>query len=184
MMLRAAFRVCFALAVSLAGVSLVIAADGKKADPLDWPMWRGPEGTGISREKNLPDSWTLGDELWRSEKLATRCTPIVLNGKLYVICRHEPETTKEGEKVVCADINTGKILWENVHNIFLTDSPAERVGWASIVGDPATGRVFAQGLCGVMKCIDGDSGKTIWERSLMEEYGILSTYGEIGRAHV
>ncbi len=177
MMLRVAFRLCFALVVPLIGISLCIAADGKKADPHDWPNWRGPEGTGVSREKNLPDSWTLGGELWKSAELGSRSTPIVLNGKLYTVCRYEPETTKEGEKVVCADINTGKILWENVHNIFLTDSPAERVGWSSVVGDPATGHIFLQGLCGVCKCIDGETGKTIWERSLMEEYGILSTYG-------
>ena len=179
MMLRAAFRLCVALSLSIISIAVSVAADGKKADPLDWPMWRGPEGTGISREKNLPASWSTDGEnlVWKSEELATRCTPIVLNGKLYTVCRHEPETTKEGEKVVCADINTGKILWENIHNVFLTDAPAERIGWSSVVGDPSTGRIFLQGLCGVCKCIDGETGKTIWERSLMEEYGILSTYG-------
>lgn len=179
MMLRVAFRVCVALFVSMISLAAVNAADAKKVNPLDWPMWRGPEGTGISREKNLPATWSPEGEnlVWSSEKLASRSTPIVLNGKLYVVCRHEPETVKEGEKVVCADINTGKILWENIHNIFLTDAPAERVGWSSVVGDPATGHIFLQGLCGVCKCIDGETGKTIWERSLMEEYGILSTYG-------
>jgi outer membrane protein assembly factor BamB len=179
MMLRAAFRLCVALSLSITSVVVSVAADGKKSDPLDWPMWRGPEGTGISREKNLPATWSPDGEnlVWQSEALGTRSTPIVLNGKLYVVCRHEPETVKEGEKVVCADINTGKILWENIHNIFLTDAPAERVGWSSVVGDPATGNIFLQGLCGVCKCIDGETGKTIWERSLMEEYGILSTYG-------
>lgn len=179
MMLRAAFRLCFALFLSIASVALSAAADGKKSDPLDWPMWRGPEGTGISREKNLPATWSTEGEnlIWKSEALATRATPIVVNGKLYTVCRHEPETTKEGEKVVCADINTGKILWENIHNVFLTDAPAERIGWSSVVGDPATGNIFLQGLAGVCKCIDGETGKTIWEHSLMEEYGILSTYG-------
>ncbi len=179
MMLRAAFRICVALSLSLLSLAISVAADGKKADPLDWPMWRGPEGTGISREKNLPGTWSPEGEnlVWKSEALGTRSTPIVLNGKLYVVCRHEPETVKEGEKVVCADINTGKILWENIHNIFLTDAPAERIGWSSVVGDPATGNIFLQGLAGVCKCIDGETGKTIWERSLMEEYGILSTYG-------
>ena len=179
MKMRVAFQICFALFLLTASATLSLAADGKKTDPLDWPMWRGPEGTGISREKNLPASWSPEGEnlIWKSEALATRATPIVLNGKLYTVCRHEPESTKEGEKVVCADINTGKILWENIHNIFLTDAPAERVGWSSVVGDPTTGHIFLQGLAGVCKCIDGDTGKTIWERSLMEEYGILSTYG-------
>ena len=109
-MLRVAFRVCFALFVPLVGVCLSVAAEGKKADPHDWPTWRGPEGNGVSREKNLPDSWTLGGELWKSEALGSRSTPIVLNGKLYTVCRSEPETTKEGEKVVCVDAATGKIL--------------------------------------------------------------------------
>lgn len=144
-------------------------------------MWRGPESNGISREKNLPATWSPDDDgenlIWKSDALGTRSTPIVLNGKLYTVCRNEPETTKEGEKVVCVDAATGKILWENIHNLFLTDAPAERVGWSSVVGDPATGHIYLQGLCGVCKCINGETGKTIWEHSLSEEYGILSTYG-------
>src|SRR2546426_6959636 len=108
MMMRTAFRVWVAsLSVACLMTATVIAANGKKADPLDWPMWRGPEGTGISREKNLPDTWDPmpgGQNLiWMSEKLGTRSTPIVMNGKLYTVCRSEPETTKEGEKVVCVD---------------------------------------------------------------------------------
>ncbi len=180
-MCRSACRLLCWIAICGCVASIAFAADAKKPDPLDWPMWRGPEGTGISREKNLPSTWSPepgGENLvWKSEALGTRSTPIVLNGKLYAVCRSEPDSTKEGEKVVCADINTGKILWENIHNLFLTDAPAERVGWSSVVGDPATGRIYLQGLCGVCKCIDGESGKTIWEHSLMEEYGILSTYG-------
>lgn len=185
--MRVAFRVwltllsvCTVSAAAWLGSS-AIAAEGKKADPLDWPMWRGPESNGISREKNLPATWSPDDDgenlIWKSDALGTRSTPIVLNGKLYTVCRHEPETTKEGEKVVCADAATGKILWENIHNLFLTDAPAERVGWSSVVGDPATGHIYLQGLCGVCKCINGETGKTIWEHSLSEEYGILSTYG-------
>lgn len=181
MMLRVAIRVYFTLAVLMSGIALAVAADAKKVDPLDWPNWRGPEGTGVSREKNLPSSWSPEDGgenlVWKSDKLGTRSAPIVMNGKLYTVCRHEPETVKEGEKVVCADAATGKILWENIHNVYLTDAPAERVGWSSVVGDPTTGHVFVHGLCGTCKCIDGDTGKTLWERSLMEEYGILSTYG-------
>ena len=180
--MRAAFRVWFALlSLSVLWAGSIIAADGKKADPLDWPLWRGPESNGISREKSLPATWSPDDDgenlVWKSDALGTRSTPIVLKGKLYTVCRHEPETTKEGEKVVCTDAATGKILWENIHNLFLTDAPAERVGWSSVVGDPATGHIYLQGLCGVCKCIDGETGKTIWERSLSEEYGILSTYG-------
>lgn len=166
---------CAMLSVSIAG-----AADEVKIDPLDWPHWRGPELNGISREKGLVSSWDPGTQenlLWKEAALATRSTPIVMRGKLYMICRDKPETTQEGEKVVCADAATGKVLWENISNVFLSDAPAERVGWASVTGDPTTGYVYAQGLCGLLQCIDGETGKTLWQHSLSEEYGSLSTYG-------
>ncbi|WP_373649508.1 PQQ-binding-like beta-propeller repeat protein [Schlesneria sp. DSM 10557] len=151
----------------------------KAADPLDWPYWRGPEMNGISREKDLPDSWSPEGEnlLWSKAELGTRSTPIVMNGKLYTLVRHNPGTTKEAEKVVCADAATGEIKWENVFNVFLTDVPDTRVGWSSVVGDPVTGNVIALGVCGYFVCIDGETGKTLWSRSLSEEYGMLSTYG-------
>ena len=148
-------------------------------DPLDWPYWRGPEMNGISRERGLVESWSPDGEnlLWKSEEVAGRSTPIVMRGKLYTLCRSFPESTKEGEKVVCLDAATGEKLWENVFNVFLSDVPDTRVGWSSVCGDPATGHVFALGVCGLFQCIDGETGKTVWSHSLSEEYGILTTYG-------
>jgi outer membrane protein assembly factor BamB len=150
------------------------------ADPLDWPNWRGPERNGISRETGLIDKWDpdSGENLlWKNEKLGTISTPIVMNGKLYVLCRSEPGTHREGEKVVCADAATGEILWENVFNVFLSDVPDTRVAWSNVTGDPETGNVYALGVCDYFQCIDGKTGKTLWSRSLSEEFGMLNTYG-------
>lgn len=154
------------------------------ADPLDWPMWRGPEQNGISRETGLTTDWDLDGKniLWQNHDLATRSTPIVMRGKLYVLTRSEPETPREGERVVCVDAATGKMIWENKWNIYLSDVPKERVAWSCLVGDPSTGRIFSQGVNGVFQCLDGETGKTIWSRSLNEEFGLLSTYG--GRTNV
>ncbi len=163
--------------------SFLIAAGGLASaadiDPLDWPYWRGPEMNGISREKNLPDKWDPEGEnlVWKNETLGTRSTPIVLRNKLYTLCRHNIHSPTEAEKVVCADANTGEILWENVFNVFLSDVPAERVGWSSVVGDPETGDVYALGVCGYFQCINGETGETKWSRSLSEEFGLLTTYG-------
>lgn len=149
------------------------------AEPMDWPMWRGPEQNGISREKNLPDSWNPKGEylLWSKPELAARSTPIVMDGKLFVIKNDNPGTAEEGEKVVCADAETGEILWENKFNVFLSDVPNTRVGWSSVVGDPRTGYVYALSVCDVLYCIDGQTGRTLWQHSLSEEYGMLNTYG-------
>lgn len=157
---------------------------GWAADALDWPSWRGPEQNGISRETGLPEEWDFegSNLLWKSTDLATRSSPIVMNGKLYTLARSYPETTKEGEKVICADAATGQVVWENKFNVYLSDVPAERVAWGAVVGDPATGKIYAMGVCGLMQCIDGETGKTLWSHSLSEEFGLLSTYG--GRTNV
>ncbi len=156
-----------------------IQADTSDAAEMDWPHWRGPEMNGVSRETGLIEKWSPKGKnlLWKRENLGSRSTPIVMNGKLYTICRDQPETKFEGEKVVCVDAATGETIWENRWNVFLSDVPDTRVGWSSVCGDPTTGNVFALGVCGYFQCIDGKTGKTIWSRSLSEEYGLLSTYG-------
>lgn len=172
-------RLLSRLACSALASAALLLSPAFGGDPLDWPNWRGPEYSGTSREKNLPETWSTEGEnlLWRKEEYATRATPIVMNGKIYTVCRAFPETTMEGEKVVCADAATGALIWESVHNIFLSDAPAERVGWSSVCGDPATGKIYMLGLGSHFQCLDGETGKVLWEHSMSEEYGMLSTYG-------
>jgi outer membrane protein assembly factor BamB len=156
-------------------------------DPLDWPNWRGPQQNRVSMEKGLVEKWDPeggadSNLLWKKKELGGRSTPIVLRGKLYAITHDKPESADEGEKVVCVDAATGKTLWEHRFNVYLSDAPAERIGWSSVVGDPETGRVYAQGISGYFCCLEGDSGKLVWDHSLHEEYGTVSTYG--GRTNV
>lgn len=145
----------------------------------DWPHWRGPHHDGQSFETNLPDKWSPKGEnlLWRKEEFASRSSPVVMNDRVYLVCRAFPETEKEGEKTVCLDAKTGELIWESIHNIYLSDAPAERVGWSSVVADPESDTVFVLGLGCVFQCLDGKTGKVLWEHSMSEEYGMLSTYG-------
>jgi outer membrane protein assembly factor BamB len=158
-------------------------APAAEHDPLDWPSWRGPEQNGVSREMGIVDRWdphaegAAGNVLWRNEELGGISTPIVMRGKLYTVVRGEPGTAREGEKVVCVDATTGKKIWENKNNVYLSDVPAERIGWACCAGDPQTGKVYAVGACGYFKCVDGGTGETLWDHSLNEEFGLLTTYG-------
>ncbi len=158
--------------------SFVVAA----TDPMDWPTWRGPHQNGISDEVGLIDEFDpKGGEgsnvLWKNEAADGISTPVVMNGRLFTIVRDQPGTPQDAEKVICLDANTGEMLWENVYNVFLSDVPAERVGWSHVTGDPETNRVYALGACCLLQCIDAESGKTLWEHSLSEEFGMLSTYG-------
>jgi outer membrane protein assembly factor BamB len=51
------------------------------------------------------------------------------------------------------------------------------VAWSNVCGDPETGRVYALGVCGYFCCLDGETGKVVWDRSMHEENGFITTYG-------
>ncbi len=136
----------------------------------------------MSATTNLPDSWDpKGGEgsnlLWKREEFGGRSTPVVFNGKLYTTLRAEPGTQREGERVVCLDAKTGELIWENRFNVWLSDVPDTRIGWASVTVDPETGNVYCLGVCDYFVCINGETGKTIWGIPLHEQFGMLSTYG-------
>ncbi len=152
------------------------------APAADWPYWRGPNMDGTAEVVGLPDDWDPdGGEgsnlLWKREDLGGPCTPIAMNGRLYTIQRHLASTPREGERVVCLDAKTGETLWENSYNVWMSDVPAERIGWTSPVGDPETGNIYVLGACDLFQCIDGKTGETIWKVPLHEQFGMLSTYG-------
>ncbi|HIK93883.1 MAG TPA: serine/threonine protein kinase [Planctomycetes bacterium] len=165
--------------------SLTVVATINAVVGADWPSWRGPEHNGISRETGLVESWDLKsgkNVLWESP-IGGRAAPIVLNGRIYLQCRtsHDVSTgSKElidaQEQVVCRDAATGDVLWEKQFNVFQTDIPAPRVGWAAMTGDSETGYVYMHSVSGIFRCYDKD-GNVVWEKSLFEEYGKISGYG-------
>ena len=161
-------------------------AAGKDASPAatDWPYWRGQQFDGTAGEVvgGLPDDWDPrgGDGshlVWSREDIGGICTPVVMNGRLYTTQRAEPGTPREGERVVCLDAATGETIWEHRYNVWLSDVPAERIGWASPVADPSTDRVYVLGSCDIFKCLDGQTGDVVWEIPLHEQFVMLSTYG-------
>jgi len=168
-----------------AGALLIGCVASSVASAADWPDWRGPQENRTGGDPALvtsfdPEKGT--NILWKNDEAGGISTPVIMGGKLYTIVRHKPGTKEEAEKVLCLDATTGRKLWENVFNVYLSDVPAERVGWSAVIADPATGTVFAHGVCGVFTAIDAATGTTKWQRSLHEEFGFLSTYG--GRTNI
>lgn len=154
-------NLCFAL-------SLVSASD--------WAEWRGPSRDGISTEKNLPAKWSpAGENLaWRAP-YGGRSTPIVMGDRVYLQNSAGKGETLQ-ERVMAFNADTGQLLWEHRFNIYLSDVPPHRVGWASPVGDPSTGNIYAFGVGGNLMGLNRD-GKVLWERSLGEDFGLLTTHG-------
>ncbi len=142
----------------------------------DWAEWRGPARDGTSLEKNLPVKWSpAGDNLAWKAPYGGRSAPIVMGDRVYMVNTAGKGETLQ-ERVICLNADTGKLLWEHRFNIYLSDVPPHRVGWASPVGDPSTGNVYVFGVGGNLIGLDRD-GKVLWERSLGEDFGLLTTHG-------
>src|SRR6476620_1185002 len=142
----------------------------------DWAEWRGPARDGISTEKNLPEKWSpTGENLAWKAPYGGRSGPIVMGDRVY-LQNTAGQGETEQERIMCFNADTGKLLWEHRFNVYLSDVPPHRVGWASPVGDPTTGNVYAFGVGGNLIGFNRD-GKVLWERSLGEDFGLLTTHG-------
>ncbi len=164
-------NLCLQLPAAFLGLLLAVSS----AHPADWPAWRGPAQNGVSAETGLVASWS---PVWHAD-FTGRSTPIVLDGRVFAIGRRGEGIAHEGV-VAAFDAQDGTLLWEHAYNIFHTTIPFNRVGWASLAGDPETGYIYAHTVSGLFLCFDRD-GTVIWSRSLTEEFGRISGYG--GRVH-
>ena len=142
----------------------------------DWPEWRGPSRDGTTTEHGLPSAWSpAGDNLAWKAPYGSRSGPVVLGDRVYL---HTGVGTGDSvqERLVSLDANTGKLLWERRFNVYHSDVPAHRIGWASPAVDPSTGVVYVFGAHGLLTAVSA-AGKEMWQRSLSEEFGLVSTHG-------
>ena len=142
----------------------------------DWPEIRGPHRDGSSLETGLPETWELngGNFLWRAP-YGGRSTPIVMGDRLYVQNPAEQGSTLQ-ERVMALDVDTGEIVWEYRFNIFQSDVPPHRVGWASPAADPETGNIYAMSGNAMVVALSPD-GQLLWKRSFAEEWAAFTTHG-------
>lgn len=141
-----------------------------------WPEFRGATHDGISREKNLPDKWSLeGENLAWKAPYGGRSTPVIFGDHLYLENTSGRGATEQ-ERVLCLNADTGKFIWEYKWNMYQSDVPAHRLGWASPAVDTATGNVYVFGGNNLVTALTKD-GKKVWDRSLTEEFSPFTTHG-------
>jgi outer membrane protein assembly factor BamB len=164
------------LAILLMAGLLTSAQGPRRVAVGDWPEARGPNRDGISRETGLPDSWALNGQnfLWRVP-YGGRSAPIVMGNRVYVQNPSGHGPTLQ-ERVMALDADTGRVVWEYKFNIFQSDVPTHRIGWASPAADPDTGNIYALSGGALVIALSKD-GKLLWERSIGEEYAAFTTHG-------
>jgi outer membrane protein assembly factor BamB len=139
-----------------------------KAKAGEWPQWRGAARTGLSDEKGLLKSWPATGPrlLWKATGLGGGySTPSVGGGRIYGMGYRGAD-----EVVWALDEKTGRGVW-----ITPPIAPANgQVGYPE--GSRCTptldgNRLYALGVSGDLVCLDAATGKEIWHKHLVREFG-------------
>ena len=89
----------------------VLSLNAHLAHAGDWPQWRGPLGTGVSNEQDVPLAWSATKNVkWKVPLPAEgNGSPIVVGGKVFITC----PTDNKGQQrlLLCLDRGDGKELW-------------------------------------------------------------------------
>lgn len=143
------------------------AALASAAVAADWPQWRGPDRTGISKDTGLLKTWPEGGPplRWKVTDLGSGySSPSVAKGVVYV------QTTRGGdEHAVALGEKDGKQIWS---------TPIGKVGRNKGPQYPGTRstptvdgeRVYCLASDGELVCL-GTDGKVVWQKNLSRDFG-------------
>ncbi|MCH2210423.1 MAG: PQQ-binding-like beta-propeller repeat protein [Fuerstiella sp.] len=146
------------------------------AHAADWQQFRGPDGSGISHEKNIPVTWGPEENIaWQSPLPGPgNSSPIVSNGRVFVTC-----ATDQGKNrgLHCFDRRDGTELWNRtVRYAKITPTHAQNPYGASTPVADGRHVVVWHGTLGLY-CYDFN-GHELWHTDLGEfshVYGYASS---------
>jgi outer membrane protein assembly factor BamB len=169
-------RLCVLALLAATAAALAAANGGRHVALGDWPDARGPHRSGVSDEKGLIDTWELNGRnfLWRAP-YGGRSAPIVMGNRV-IVQNPSGHGADLQERIMALDADTGKMIWEQKFNIYQSDVPPHRVGWASPVADPETGNIYGLTVGAEVVALNQD-GKLLWTRSVGEEFAAFTTHG-------
>jgi outer membrane protein assembly factor BamB len=151
------------VAVSILGASLSAG---------DWPQWRGPDRTDVSKETGLLKQWPAGGpkQVWLFKEAGKGYAGFaVAAGKLYTM-----RATDTQEELIALDAATGKLLWATPIGSVLGnrwgDGPRAT---PTVDGD----RVYALGGQGTLVGVQARDGKVGWKVTMQELGGKTPNWG-------
>ena len=130
----------------------------------DWPRWRGPDGNGISSERDWEPKNVQGnpDILWTASVGSGYSSVAVAGGYVYTMGNERNVDT-----VICLDAATGKTVWTHTYSCPTGSYPGPRstplVEGGIVYTVSREGHVFA---------LRGDSGRVVWSRHLRNDFGV------------
>ncbi|MBM3838763.1 MAG: polyvinylalcohol dehydrogenase [Verrucomicrobia bacterium] len=155
-----------------ASLSLISSLGLVSAAAHDWPQWRGPDRTDVSKETGLLKQWPEGGpkRVWLYENAGAGYSgPSISESKLFTM-----GTRDESEILLALDAQSGKELWAaKVGPVFAERRGDGPRGTPTVDGT----RVYAMGGRGDLICADVGDGRVLWRESTRNLGGGIPNWG-------
>src|SRR4051812_36358680 len=153
---------------TLSLVLVCLATQTVKAD--DWPQWRGPDRTGVSKETGLLKSWLeKGPKLlWETKGAGGGFASVAISkGKIFTLGDAPSTADDKNEYVTCFSDSDGKQLWKTK----VGPSSAEG-GYAGSRSTPTVDGdlLYVITPLGVLCCLETATGKEKWTKNLKKDF--------------
>lgn len=135
----------------------------------DWPQWRGPERSGVSKESGLLKQWPSGGPklVWQVDDLGDGySTPVVVGTRIYFLSN----TGMDNEFVQARSTVDGKVLWTTrVGNV---GNPNQNPPYPKARSTPTIdgNYLYAFGSDGDIACLELKTGKLRWTKNVRKEF--------------
>ncbi len=128
----------------------------------NWPGWRGPDGTGVSTEKDFPLKWSTNENVrWRVDLPGRgNSSPIVWGERVFV---SQAVSSENRRTVMCFDRATGKLLWQSGPTYTEREPTQQNNPYCAATPVTDGERVIASFGSAGLYCFDF-TGKEIWRR--------------------
>jgi outer membrane protein assembly factor BamB len=144
---------------------LAIAAASAQSPATDWPQWRGPDRSGVSRETGLLREWPRpGPALaWSAQQLGAGYGSVAVAGsRVFVQGMKNRQST-----VTSLDRESGKQVWSTaLGSAQENDQGSGPRGTPTVDGD----RVYVLTENGDLVCLMAADGKVVWRRNILREF--------------
>ncbi|MEN9576972.1 MAG: hypothetical protein RL077_2333 [Verrucomicrobiota bacterium] len=145
------------------GFALALAGVISLSHAANWPAWRGPLGTGITEEKNLPVHWARTENVkWRvALPEPGNSTPVVWGERVFLT-----QSIGRQRTLLCLSRADGRTLWREDVTTKLAEDPTHQTN-PYCSSSPVTDgeRVIVWHGTDGLHCYDLD-GKKLWGRDL------------------
>lgn len=135
---------------------------------LDWPVFLGPHGTGVSDETGLMDQWPEEGPpiLWEKRIGKGYSSPSIINQRL--VLHHR---VRDRDVIECFRADDGSPLWKYDYETDFADPYGYNNGprCSPLL---TKNRCYTFGAQGKLVCLELESGKLVWERNTDQEWDI------------